>query len=67
MKTFVEKKFGILKLICALVLCAGIAILVVTCEKDDCKTCTHNVTKEVGEFCGTDLVEAELNPALTCK
>ena len=61
-------KNGSWKLVCAFVLCAVIAISFVTCgDDDDCAECTNKVTNETKNYCGDELIEARLNPALTCK
>jgi len=66
MKKIVKNK--IWKLLCAFVVCAGIVIVLVTCAKDDeCKECTNKVTNASKTYCGDELTEARLNPALTCK
>jgi len=60
-------KKGIWKLSCAIVLCAGFAILLAMCAKDDeCKECT-NAKGETKTLCGDDLTEARLTPGVTCK
>jgi len=60
-------KNGSWKLVCAFVLCAGIAISFVMCGDDECKECTNKITSESKTYCGDELTEAKLNPALTCK
>jgi len=38
------------------------------CAKDDeCKECTNKATSATKTYCGDELTEAQLNPALTCK
>lgn len=69
------KKFAknsIWNLVCAFIVCAGIAISFATCAKDDeCKECTFkdedgNVVN-TKTFCGDELTEAMLTPRVTCK
>jgi len=60
-------KKGIWKLACGFVLCAGIVISFVMCEKDECAECTHKATNEKKELCGDELLEARLSKDFTCK
>ena len=54
------KRIGILKVICAVVLCAGVVFFVATCEDDDdCKECTNTETQAKKTFCGDELTEAQ--------
>ena len=54
--------------LCALVLCAGIFVVVEACSDDEeCKECTNSVTGEKKTYCGDNLKEAKLMPNVTCK
>jgi len=59
MKKLVKNE--ILKLAGVLVFCAGIAIVVATCNEDeDCKKCEHKtIENRTATFCGDELKEAQ--------
>jgi hypothetical protein len=68
MKNLVLKNNRFVKIICGLILCAGVAVFVSTCAKDDeCKTCTNSETGNVRTYCGDELKDAEALPNVTCK
>jgi len=66
MKNVLKNK-NLLKTLCTIALCTGFIVIFSTCKDDKCKECTNKVTKETTTYCGDELTEAMLNPALTCK
>ena len=57
----------LLKVVCGLVLCAGIVVFVTMCGKDaECKTCTNTDTGSTKVYCGDELKDAQALPNVKC-
>ena len=68
-KKMILKDKKMMRFLDVFVLCACIAVVVVSCEDDngECKSCTNSITNVTKEYCGDDLKEAKLLPSMTCK